>query len=484
MKDIAELVMDLAKSRGCDYADIRIIEQRQQAIEMRNQVPAELHEEESLGYGIRILNQGGWGFAASNRMSRDEIEKTFKKAFDISEASRRPGKQEIHMAPETPIEATWETPCLHDPFDIPLEEKLQLLEKVYALSKPVKDVSIISGQMAFKRRKQFFANTEGSRIEQKLYLSGVGYSVIASNGQEMQIRSYPSSFGGQYASMGYELVYEWQLLENAERIADEAAALLRAPQCPTQVTDVILDSSQLALQIHESCGHPTELDRVLGYEANFAGTSFLTLDKYNSFRYGSDHVTLYADPRPNSGLGAGTYAFDDEGVAAQRTDLVKNGIFTGYLYSRDTAGIIGASRSNGCMRCANWDVPPIIRMNNINLEPGEWTLEDLIADTKEGIFLETNRSWSIDDKRYNFQFGTEIAWEIRNGKKVRMLKNPTYGGTTPIFWRSCDAVCNASHWILWGIPSCGKGQPQQVIATSHGASPARFRNVNVGVGHA
>jgi TldD protein len=236
----------------------------------------------------------------------------------------------------------------------------------------------------------------------------------------------------------------------------------------------------LALQIHESCGHPAELDRVLGYEANFAGTSFLTKDKRNALRYSSDIVNLYADARPEHLAGAGTFAYDDEGVAAQRTDLVKNGIFVNYLFSRDTAAEIGEQRSNGCMRASSWNRTPLIRQTNVCLEPGNWELEALIADTKNGILMQTNKSWSIDDKRENFQFGTEIAWEIRNGKKTRILKNPTYTGVTTDFWQSCDAICNKDEWQLWGIPNCGKGQPEQVIAISHGAAPARFRNINVG----
>ncbi len=483
MKDWAELAIEIADKRGADYADIRIIERKHQAIEMQNQIPTRLEFDESLGWGIRVLVNGCWGFAASAELTREAIENTVKKAFELAEASRRLNQAELQLAPEPVHIENWTTPIHHDPFQVPLEEKLELLDKIYQICHRITGVKTVLGQMGFIRRHQFFANTEGSRIEQTIYLSGVGYAVIASDGDDVQIRSYPNSFGGQWAGMGYELIYEWPLLENAERIGEEAVALLKAPDCPDKVTDLILDGSQLALQIHESCGHATELDRVLGYEANFAGTSFLTQDKLNHYRYGSDIVNLYADARPDHTAGAGTFAFDDEGVQAQETDLVKNGILVGYLYSRDTASIIGASRSNGCMRTSNWNRPPIIRMTNISLRPGTGTLDDLIADTKDGIYMETNRSWSIDDRRYQFQFGTEIAWEIKNGKKTRILKNPTYGGITPEFWQSCDAICGQNEWVLWGIPNCGKGQPIQEIATSHGAAPARFRKVHVGVAH-
>jgi TldD protein len=244
------------------------------------------------------------------------------------------------------------------------------------------------------------------------------------------------------------------------------------------VRDIILAGDQLGLQVHESCGHPTELDRVFGTEASYAGTSFLTPEKLGNFRYGSEHVTIVADATVPGGLG--TFGYDDEGVPAQRSPLVQNGLFVGYLTSRETAARLG-QRSNGTTRADGWNRLPIIRMTNINLEPGDWTLADLIADTEDGIFMQTNKSWSIDDKRLNFQFGVEIAWEIQGGKLGRMLKNATYTGLTPEFWGRCDAVCNADHWRVWGTPNCGKGQPGQVAHVGHGTAPARFRLVRVGV---
>ncbi|HZU86705.1 MAG TPA: TldD/PmbA family protein, partial [Anaerolineaceae bacterium] len=265
----------------------------------------------------------------------------------------------------------------------------------------------------------------------------------------------------------------------ATRVAEEAAALLTAAPCPAEInTTIILGGDQLALQIHESCGHATELDRVYGSEAAYAGTSFLTTEKLGNFHYGSPVVNLTADSiRP---LGLGTFGWDDEGIAAQSTPLVKDGLFVNYLMSRETASRLGRV-SNGCMRASEWNRLPIIRMTNISIEPGTWELEDLIADTDDGIYMETNRSWSIDDRRYNFQFGTELGYEIKNGKRTRMLRNPTYTSVTPEFWNSCDAVCNEKHWRMYGTPNCGKGQPSQVAHTGHGAAPARFRNIRVGV---
>jgi TldD protein len=265
-------------------------------------------------------------------------------------------------------------------------------------------------------------------------------------------------------------------------VGEEAVALLKADQCPEGVFNVILDGSQLGLQIHESVGHPIELDRVLGMEANFAGTSFLTLDKLRTLRYGSDLVNIVADARQEHGPGLGTFAFDDEGVPAQCTPIITNGLFTGYLSSRETAHTIGDNRSGGTLRAECWNRLPIIRMTNISILPGEKSLtrDQLIASTDDGIYMETNRSWSIDDKRYNFQFGCEAGWEIKHGKRVRMLKNPSYSGITTNFWNSMDAICSRDEWVLWGTPHCGKGQPQQVMGTGHGASPARFAGVKVG----
>jgi TldD protein len=323
-----------------------------------------------------------------------------------------------------------------------------------------------------------FASTEGSYIEQQLVESGAGIEATAVGEDDMQTRSFPNSFGRQQGKAGYECVREQGLVENSRRIADEAVALLRAPPCPSGVTTLILDSTQLALQVHESCGHPIEMDRVLGDEASFAGTSFLTQDKLGAFRFGSPVVNIYADATIPGALG--TFGYDDEGVPAQRSPIVKDGIFVGYLTSRETAGLL-QQRSNGTMRADGWNRIPLIRMTNINLEPGTWALDDLVADTDDGIYMAVNKSWSIDDKRLNFQFGTQMAHEIKHGKLGQMLKNPTYTGITPDFWASCDAICNERHWKVWGLPNCGKGQPVQSAHVGHGTAPARFRNVQVGV---
>ncbi len=333
--------------------------------------------------------------------------------------------------------------------------------------------------MAFNRTRQVFVSTLGSIIDQTRTVSGAGFAAYSFQEDEIQKRSYPNSFGGQYQLKGYELIRELDLLAHAPRIAEEVAALHSADQCPQGDFTLILDGSQLGLQIHESIGHPIELDRVLGSEANYAGMSFLTPDHVDTLNYGSDIVNVVCDATPAHGPGLGTFEFDDEGVPAQSVPIISSGKFRNYMTSRETAAAIGQPRSNGTMRADSWAHIPLIRMTNVSLLPGERTLDE-VFDVGHAIYMETNKSWSIDDKRYNFQFGCEIAWEIRNGKRIRMLKNPSYSGISTEFWNSCEAIANRDHWTLWGVPNCGKGQPEQVMGTGHGASPSRFRNVKIG----
>ncbi|HVB08312.1 MAG TPA: TldD/PmbA family protein, partial [Candidatus Acidoferrales bacterium] len=375
----------------------------------------------------------------------------------------------------------WQNPFIKDPFRIPIETQIAVLLRADAEMRKVKGVTLAEGSMSFRKIEQLFVSSIGSVIHQVKMQSGAGIVATSFAGEEIQKRSYPNSFGGQHMLRGYELIEELDLVGNAPRVAEECVALHSAAPCPEGQRTIILDSSQLGLQIHESIGHPIELDRVLGMEANFAGMSFLTLDKLNSLRYGSDIVNVVADARLAHGPGLGTFGYDDEGVPAQCTPIIMDGLFTGYLTNRETAAAIGQSRSNGTMRTEGWNRLPIIRMTNISILPGNHKFDDLIASTDDGIYMETNRSWSIDDRRYHFQFSTEIGWEIKNGKRGRMIKTPSYSGITTEFWNSCDAICSREYWTLWGTPNCGKGQPMQTMGTGHGASPARFRNVKVGI---
>ena len=482
MKHIADWALNVANLRGASYADARLADDRSRGLATKNGKIGHAADSESLGIGVRVIADGAWGYAASDDLSRSAVEATTGRAVDIARASSRVKQSEVRLAPEKAVSAEWTTPIQIDPFTTSVEQNLDLLLKIDSELRAVKGVTLAETNMNFRREEQWFVSSEGTNIHQTKYTTGVGYAAHAFAGSDIQKRSYPNSFGGQWQNKGYELIGELKLVENARRVGEEAVALLKADQCPEGVFDIILDGSQLGLQIHESVGHPIELDRVLGMEANFAGTSFLTLDKLRKLRYGSDLVNVVADARQEHGPGLGTFAFDEEGVPAQCTPIITNGLFTGYLTSRETAHSIGANRSGGTLRAEGWNRLPIIRMTNISILPGEkpLTREQLIASTNNGIYMETNRSWSIDDKRYNFQFGCEAGWEIKNGKRTRMLRNPSYSGITTEFWNAMDAICSRDEWVLWGTPHCGKGQPQQVMGTGHGAAPARFRNVKVG----
>ena len=484
MRQYAEAVLDHLDRREVQYADVRVIEARERNLSTKNGKMGHTSSEESLGLGVRVLLKGCWGFAATDDLSADSLAAVAKRAVEIARASAMAKKTDVNLASEEKFVDTWNSSFRIDPFSTSVEENLNLLLRADAEMRAVPGVTLAETSLHFQRTRQFFMSTEGSAIEQTRVVTGAGMVAYSFLNDEIQKRSYPNSFGGQYQLKGYELVEELQLVENARRVAEEAVALHRAEQCPQGKRTLILGSSQLALQIHESIGHPIELDRVLGMEANYAGMSFLTLDKLRNLKYGSEIVNVVADARQEHGPGLGTFGYDDEGVPAQRADIIKDGLFVGYLTSRETAPSLGAKRSNGTMRAEGWNHIPLIRMTNVSLLPGNRKLDELIADTDDGLYLETNRSWSIDDRRYHFQFGCEMGWEIRNGKKIRMLKNPSYSGITTEFCNSCDAICDASQWVLWGTPNCGKGQPSQTMGTGHGAAPARFRNVTVGIAYA
>jgi TldD protein len=482
MQDVANWALNVAALRGASYADTRVVAQRSRALTTKNGKVGSASDAESLGMNARVIADGAWGFAASENLSRAAVEATAARAVEIARASAHVKRDNVQLAPEKPAVAEWVTLHTINPFTVSVEQNINLLLKIDAELRSVAGVTLAETNLNFNREEQWFASSEGADIHQTKYSTGAGYTAYAFANNELQKRSFPNSYGGQWQNKGCELVEELGLIENARRIAEEAVALHRADQCPEGTFDIILDSSQLGLQIHESIGHPIELDRVLGMEANFAGTSFLTLDKLRTLRYGSDLVNVVADARQEHGPGLGTFGFDDEGVAAQCTPIITNGLFMGYLSSRETAHTIGATRSGGTLRAEGWNRLPMIRMTNVSLLPADkpLSLEQLIASTDHGILMQTNRSWSIDDKRYNFQFGCEIGWEIKNGKRLRMVKNPSYSGITTEFWNSLDAICSRDEWILWGTPNCGKGQPQQVMGTGHGAAPARFRGIKVG----
>jgi TldD protein len=484
MQEWANLALETARVRGATFADARVMDIRLRDLSTKNGEVGNLSESESLGIGLRVIADGCWGFASTDKLTREGVQACAAYAVAIARASALAKLHDVLMVPEEAFVDTWQNPFVKDPFEIPLERQLDLLLAADREMRRVKGVTLAETSMQFRRIEQWYASTLGSRIHQVKMQSGAGIVAMSFAGDEIQKRSYPSSFGGQHELAGYELIESLNLVGHASRIAEEAVALHSAEQCPERQGTIILESSQLGLQIHESIGHPIELDRVLGMEANFAGMSFLTLEKLGKLRYASEMVNVVADARLEHGPGLGTFGYDDEGVPAQCTKIITDGRFTGYLSSRETAPAIGLHRSGGTMRCESWNRLPMIRMTNVSLLPGNWNYDDLIADTDEAILMETNRSWSIDDRRYHFQFSTEIGWEIKGGKKGRMYKHPSYSGITTEFWNSCDAICSREHWTLWGTPNCGKGQPMQTMGTGHGASPARFRNIKIGMAFA
>lgn len=479
MKDQLDRALNSAELQHVQYADARIVQNLTETLVVKDGNVETLNVSESIGIGVRTLVDGCWGFSSSFDLSPGEIDRVTTLAVDIAKSSSLAGGNKVELGPPVTSQGSYQTPIEIDPFQLTQNEKLAVLLAADAEMARVAGVRTRRSNLTFIKEAKWFASTEGAFTQQTIYESGGGVQAFAVGEGEVQSRSYPSSFGRQQVTAGWEAVMDWDLPGNAEHIASQAKQLLTADPCPSGLTTtLILGGDQIALQVHESCGHPIELDRVFGSEAAYAGTSFLTTEKLDTFRYGSEVVNITAESvRPH---GLGTFGWDDEGVPAQSTPIVKEGLFVGYLMSRETASQLGKV-SNGCMRASGWNRTPLIRMTNVSLEPGTWNLEDLIADTDQGIFMETNRSWSIDDKRYNFQFGTEIGYEIKNGKLGRMLRNPTYTGITPQFWNSCDAVANAKYWKMYGTPNCGKGQPGQIAHTGHGAAPARFRNVRVGV---
>lgn len=475
MKDFSKKVLDFLPP-AVEYADCRVITTERRDVSTKDGVVEQLEVGTSSGLGVRVLVDGAWGFASSSEITLKEAEKTVSRAVRNAQAALITNPEKVKLAKVPAVNNSYKTPVKADPFVIPISEIVSLLLAADRAQKISKKIKISQTYFSAFKQKKIFASTEGSLIDQEIVFTGAGIEATAVERGEVQNRSYPKSAGGQFETGGYEAVEGMKLVENAPRIAEEAVKLLAAENCPEGEFDIILGDDQLALQVHESCGHPVELDRALGFEASYAGTSFLTPDKLKRYQYGSEYVNIVADATTLRGLG--TFGYDDEGVKVSRQEIIKKGKFIGYLTSRETAWKYDLPVT-GAMRASGWSKLPLIRMTNINLEPGNWKLEDLIEDMKSGLLLSTNRSWSIDDKRLNFQFGSEIAWQIKNGKKGKIYKNPVYSGLTPQFWQSCDAVCNQKYWKLWGTPNCGKGEPSQTMYVGHGVAPARFRKVKV-----
>jgi TldD protein len=478
MKNKLSQYLELAGSLNVQYADIRYEDIQSQEIRVRNESVDANRTSTHIGYGVRVLKQGAWGFSSSDTLHPKSIEETVKQAVQMAEISAKVSSQNIQLAAVPVVEDFVPSVAKIDPFHVSLDEKIDLLKHSSSLMK-IPSVFLREASMSFRKIHKFFLSTEGSFIEQIRHETGCGITAYAKGDQgDMQNRSYPNAFGGDYSTYGFEFVQQTDLPGHALQCAQEAVALSNAPLCPSGTKDIIIMGNQMALQIHESIGHPSELDRVLGSEAAYAGTSYMTLDKKNISQIASTIVDITADATVPGSFGY--FGYDDEGVKAQKVYLLKSGVLVGYLNSRETAFITGDTPM-GAMRADGYWNYPLIRMTSINLLPGNQSLEEMVRDIDDGILFDGIKSWSIDDRRLNFQFGTQYGRIIRKGQLQEVVKNPTYVGESPSFWNSCDAIGDESQYHIYGVPNCGKGEPGQLMKLSHGASPARFRNRKVGV---
>jgi TldD protein len=472
--DEASAGVQAALDAGARYADARVMHRRSEAMTARDGEIEELSQDESAGIGVRALVGSSWGFFAVPELSDAAARAAGRRAAQIAAASALVPGPKADLVPTGAGAGSWASACRIDPLSVPLSAKGDLLVTATGAARDA-GADLAEGIYQIWDTRKWFVSSEGHRIDQHIRECGAGITASAIGDHEIQRRSWPSH-RGQYGTRGWELVDELELTANAPRMAEEARALLTAPLCPSGDTTLILGGEQLALQIHESVGHAIELDRILGWEAAFAGTSWLDLDRLGTLRYGSELMNITIDPTIPGALGS--FGFDDEGTPATKRDAVRNGIWVGVLAGRDSAAVAGLDYA-GSVRADGWARLPMVRMTNVGLEPGPHTLDEMIAATDDGVFMDINRSWSIDDRRLNFQFGCEIGYEIKNGKRGRMLRNPTYTGIGPTFWESMDML--SSETVAWGTPNCGKGQPGQIGHTGHPAAPARFRGVRVGV---
>lgn len=481
--DLAKLVIDLITRARCEYGDVRFCTYRTQRLYARDRSLSQLSDNVSSGFGVRVLLNGAWGFAASPHKTSAEVERIVALAVEIAKGSRLSQKTRVQLAPVEAYRDTYITPIEIDPFTIPINEKADLLLQLneQLLSYSERGIKKAYSFLGFTREDKTFASTEGSLIQQTIYRSYPGFGCTAIANGDAQSRNYERP----PLNIGYEHINPSDLLSQVERVAEEAIEKVHAPKSPSGIrSTLILKPTNLWLTIHESVGHPTELDRVYGYEANFAGTSFATTDKLGKLQYGAPWVNFKAD-RTQPG-GRGTMGYDDEGIPAQDWHIVKDGMLVDYLTDRETAYRLGRPTSNGSAYADSWSSVPMVRIPNLGLEPGHdggshtATLAEMIADTEDGILIDGIGSYSIDQQRRNFQFGGDAFWKVEKGKVVGMLKDVTYHSMTTDFWNSIDAIGPASEWEQCGTNMCGKGEPMQIAQMSHACVPVRVRDIQIG----
>ncbi len=470
-------VLDTATKRGAAYADVQFWDARTERINVQNAVVRGIDRSRKTGYGVRALVDGAWGFAGSDRLDDAALDETAARAVDIARASASIAERIRAVMPAERYVDEWSTPVHKQVADVPLDVKVAYLLAAEKALHASKSVVVGYAFLAADLTDKEFYSTIGSSIAQRIAVSGAGCGCNAVAGGDNQLRGGPGDFG-LFQGGGYEVIERADLVRNAAKYGEEALQLVAAPPLPELRGHLILTGAVLNLQMHESIGHPLELDRSLGWEANFSGISWATPDRVGKLRYGSEHMTVDCDN--TMPLGMATVGYDDEGVKSEPVRTIDRGILRAFESSRDTAAQTGLPRT-ASVRAQDYASVPMVRMTNIALAPGEGTLEDLVADTKDGVLMDGIRSWSIDDHRLNFQFGPQLAWRIENGKRTKLYKKPTYTGITPQFWASLDRVAGASEMVAWGTPNCGKGEPEQSGRTTHACSHARFANVHMGV---
>jgi TldD protein len=473
----AARVLDTATKRGAAYADVQFWDSASEQLYVQNGVVRGVDSSTTVGYGVRALVDGAWGFAGSDRLDDAGLDATAARAVAIASASAQIADRIRAVTPTEKYVDTWSTPIAKDPRSVSLSAKADHLLKAEKALHVAKSIVVGYAFTFGQDTSKEFYSTAGSVIAQRIVQTGAGVGCNAVANGDAQTRGGPGDFG-LYQGGGWEVVERADLVRNAAKFGDEAVQLIKAPVLPETTADMILTGAVLNLQMHESIGHPLELDRSLGWEANFSGISWATPDQVGKLKYGSDKLTVYCDN--TLPLGMATVGYDDEGVKPQRVTMIENGVLRAFESSRDTAAQTGLPQT-ASVRAQDWASVPMVRMTNIVLAPGEGTLEDIVADTKDGVLMDGIRSWSIDDHRLNFQFGPQLAWKIENGKRTKLYKKPTYTGITPQFWGGLDRVAGASEMIAWGTPNCGKGEPEQAGRTTHACSSARFKNVKMGV---
>lgn len=474
---LADVALAAAKKLGASYADIRINRYRLEAVSTRERQVQNLSSGQNMGFGVRVLVNGTWGFAGSPIMTADEVKRITTEAVAIAKANSAITRRKIELVPTPKVVAKWKSSFERDPFDVPAEEKVNLLLKINEAALGVKGISFVNSSIAFVNEQKYLATSDGSRIEQYIIRTNPSFTATATDRSTGDFQSVNTLREAQQIGFEYMTKHDW--VAEAKTAAEYAVMKLKAPSVQPGKYDLVLNPSHLFLTIHESVGHPTELDRAMLWEANYAGTSFLTPDKTGKLQFGSKMVNFVADRTQPQGMA--TVGYDDEAVPGQSWHLVKDGMFVDWQTTRDTAKLVGKSKSYGCLHADSWGSVPFPRMPNVSLTPSKEnvTQDDLISGVDKGILIFGRGSYSIDQQRYNFQFGGQTFWEIKGGKVTGMLRDVAYQSRTTDFWNSLDGLGGQATYEIPGSFNDGKGEPGQSNAVSHGCPPARFRNVNV-----